>query len=294
LLPSLHLAWQLGQVSPLLLCLSALSLHLALRKRGLTDAIGSGMAIGAAAMVKVFPGILLAYALVSRKWRVSLAGLASLVLLGLVGVWLGGGWANSVNYVTVFLANFYLERMASVAPSVQSLAALSNHFFTPVTVYPEVLQVGNRIGVQLLPLINQPALAAPMNYLASLLVVALSGWAIYRIVRQPPDPQRWAIGFGMVTLLPLLIISTAYYHYSVLALLPMLVLVQVSRRQNRPMLIHLCLLAYLCLVLQRYANWLIVLGQSFWLAFFGLYGILLLWGSSIYLLMTWKESAVQP
>ena len=69
-----------GQINTLMLVLSSLGLYLYLRKKDVT----AGLALGAAMMLKVMPGLLIAYFVWKREWRVVAGALGAALFLALV------------------------------------------------------------------------------------------------------------------------------------------------------------------------------------------------------------------
>jgi hypothetical protein len=286
LFPPVHQALDLGQVSPLLLLLCATSLAVTISpiRQGnrMEDGV-AGFLLALAAMVKVFPGVLVPYGLVAKRLGL-FAGSILGILLGLIlGIFFGGGLANTVQYFSVALPAAYGERLDIVLLDNQSLSAFFMRLLTPTTVGVALLSKDSRYQVEFVRLADNRELALALTWLCSALVVGVTAWAVVQLVRKPVIPIRWAAGFSVILTAPLMLVSSAYYHLYVLLLIPLAVLVRVCNLSNRPAMLTAALLVYLLSVVQRYSNWLAVFSRSPWLVSFGLYAALLLWGAMIYL-----------
>lgn len=286
LFPPGQQALDLGQVSPLLLALCAGALCLALAaeapRRRLREA-GAGALIALATMVKVVPGLLVPYLAATRRRALCLYALAGLAILLAFGAILGGGTHNTLAYLSRVLPSLYGQRLSIAQLGNQSLSAFFMRLFTPTTVGVSLLSKENGYVVALFPLANSRSLALAATYASSLLILAATGAVVWRACQAPLTAERWALGGALVLTVPLLVVSSAYYHLHLLLLLPLALLVRLARRTDRAGILTLALVIYLLVVVHRYANWLVVLTSSPWLASCGLYGALLAWAGTLYL-----------
>jgi len=180
-------ALKLGQVGPLLLLLFAT----AWRGQDRPSALGAAGALGA--IVKIQPGIVLAWALVTRRFRAVAVGVGILILacaaatiaLGGVGVW-----------------QDYVALLRNVSDPITT-----PHNFTPgATAY--------QVGVPV-------AIAAAIQLISSLLVVIL---VLFAIARTRADASLLAAVVASQLLSPVL-----WDHYAMLLLLPVAWLLERGR-----------------------------------------------------------------
>ncbi len=285
LYPPVHQALRLGQVSPLLLLLCAGSLDALLTtggRPGHAQEAAAGLSVAIAAMAKVFPGLLIPYLLTTGRKRAFVYALAGLLACVALGIAWGGGAHNTLDYLGRVLPSLYRQRLETIQPDNQSLSAQFMRLFTPATYTIAMRGPQDWRAVSFTPLVNSRALAMVATYLSTIALLIGSAAAALWARGEPSPGDRWAAGFAMLLIVSLLAISSTYYHLLVLLLVPLATLVRVSRRLGLRYGPTLALGAYLLLAIQRYANWLVVWTSSAWLAAFGLYAALLLWGSLFY------------
>jgi hypothetical protein len=92
-------------------------------------------------------------------------------------------------------------------------------------------------------------------------------------------PQRPAHEFALISMLPLLVISSIYSHMYVLILLPMALLVQSWYNGARWLAVPLSI-SFLLLIVNSYSEW-INLSVAFWVPF-GLLGTLIVWATPLH------------
>lgn len=235
----------LGQVTPLLFLLGALSLLLLTRPRSPGGEVVAGMLLGVATSIKVVPVVLMIYLLLRRRWLAVAGGVIAAVLCVVVGLLWGGGWANTWAYFTTLLPSMYTARLTRVDLDNQSLTAL---FLRPLGDGP----VSRCLG------------------LGAVLTVLLLTWLV-PFVRHP---KRLAHEFALISMLFLLVPSSVYGHMYVLALLPLALMVQSWCNGVRWVGVP-SLLSFLLLIGNSYSRWL-GLRVATWVPF-GLVGALVIW-----------------
>jgi hypothetical protein len=240
----------LGQVSPILLLLTALALLLVDRSEAPAHNITGGVLLGVATLIKVFPALLLLHSLLRGRWRVVLGGALGGAACIVAGVFLGGGWPNTWTYLSEVLPSRYSDSFVFVHLGNQSLTA---SFLRPL---------GDQI------------LARSLGLGAVLAVLAVT-WLVPFARRRACFVKEYAL----ISMLPLLALSAVYSHLYVLILLPMAVLVQDWAKGER-WLTGPLLLSYLLLIVNSYSDWL-GLRVAVWVPF-GLIGTLILWGALLH------------
>lgn len=285
LFPPVHIALRLGQVSPLLLLLCTGSLYLILRPDPSPgkDA-ADGILIALATMVKVSPGLLPVYLAATKRWRIlayALLGLGACLLLGII--W-GGGPSNTVSYFRTVLPALYMaSAWRSSIRMTRRCRPFFTRLFTPASYPVALLSKDDWRAITFTPLVNSQILAEAASWGSTGLLLLATGLAGLRAATR----ERLALVLAMALLGSLLIVSCAFYHMYVLLLLPLALLVRHSCRLPHRGLLALALVIYILAAMQRYANWLVFWTHSAWLAAFGLYAALLLWGALFRL--AWRQ-----
>lgn len=173
------------------------------------DARLAGICIGLAAAVKLYPAALLAYWVIRREWRAVAYGCGTALGLTLAAVALIGRDAT-VSYLSTGLpaVNIYLgaEGNASLVGAVTRTFA------------------GNGA---IAPLIDAPALVAPVSAVLGVVLVALTGRAIARA----PTPEQ---GYVLAICCVLLVTPVVWLHYFLLLVWPIRVIVLRLVRRGWP------------------------------------------------------------
>lgn len=163
----------------------------------------SGVCIGLAASVKVFPGFLFLYFLAQRRSTALATGFATLLLLNVFSL-LMLGWPAWEDYFTVVMptvANFFTAwENASITGFWAKLFDPSNPAVVPIFVAPE--------------------LARSLTVLSELTLAATMCWAIYRA--NSPGKRDCAFAAGVVA--AILLSPIVWQHYYVILTLPLLIL----------------------------------------------------------------------
>lgn len=166
----------------------------------------AGVLIGLAAGIKLYPGFFLLYFLLTRRYRIVLAGLGTGILL-LVASVIVLGTRTYTDYIQLVLP--------SVAAYKGSILNVSIQGFWYKLFDPEV---GRELAT-LVPVARQPHLAQALAVLSSLCVIGIMVVTIYR---HPEGHQDHAFGLAIITML--LAAPITWDHYLLLLFLPLGVL----------------------------------------------------------------------
>lgn len=201
--PFFETLWRLQLETPILLLL-LLGLYGMQRGR---DAL-AGAALGVAVMLKIYPGMLLLYLLLRRRWRAVGWCLGAMVAIQLLSLAVFG---LSENFVYLFRI---LPGMLGEAPLLDA----------------ENLGLGRYVQSLLGA---GPGAAA---WITRLLALALAGASVAAVLRrgEPSDePRRTALEFGLFVTLVLLLLANSWVNYQLLLLLPLLVLLSAGLEPER-------------------------------------------------------------
>jgi hypothetical protein len=212
-----HIA--LGQLS-LLVVATLIGCWALLRQR--RDAL-AGVLLGLACLIKVYPGVLLLYLLLRRRWRAA----SSAVVTGLAGLAL-----------TLLLVG--LEDMLRYFTQVTSQAAGDTTF---ALINISLSGVFGRLftdGPWISPMIDAPRLSSFLTLLSAFGLLALLAWRLWRAPTTRLEDDR---GFALTCLLMLLISPITWQHVFPVLILPLGLLLQELRQRPDRRRIGLALLA---------------------------------------------------
>ena len=224
-----------GQQYVLVLFLVVLAGHSYLRGRGTV----SGALVAIAAVLKIYPAILLVFFAIKRRWS-AVAGFASATLIAVVVALTTFGWAPLRVYAT-----FVLPRV--------SAGEVHDPYYLPLS-SPTVLL--RRLFVAEPDLNPRPLLDAPLAYI--FLQPAVQGlvlsFSLWLIVRRRRDTDHDALQWGALVALSLVLSTGAStYHFCVLVLATVVALDALLRaRQVRLALALVVLHVLVCAPLYRF------------------------------------------
>lgn len=160
--------------------------------------VWAGLAVGLAAGLKLFPGLLLLYFLCGRKWKAAVA-----MVVGAVGLNAIAAGVLGINSFEVYVRD--------VLPAVKffqfSMLNISLHGFWNRFAYS--LDVATSFG-------ERPPIAT-IGLILTLLAVAVAvGWAGWRSGKENDPDRGWAVGIAALTLAS----PIAWGHYFVLFVIP--------------------------------------------------------------------------
>lgn len=171
-------AFKLGQVGPLLFLLFAIGW------RWLDRPIALGGSAAAGAIVKIQPGLVLAWALLTRRWSAVAAGVIVLLVAAVVATLVTGGLSVWTDYLTV---------LRNVSDPIAT-----PHNFTPGAV---AYQLGLPTGVAATVQLISSLAAAALVVLAALRASAVASYLVAVTASQLLSPVLWD-HYAMLLLLP--------------------------------------------------------------------------------------------
>jgi hypothetical protein len=195
-------------------------------------AVLAGLLLGLAITIKLFPGFLLFYYLVRKRWTVLLAATATI-----------GGF--TLLTVSVLGLKAYQDYVFQVMPTLQmfrsSWPGLSlNNFWCKL--FDPVPTAGPAI-----PLWYSPTLARALTLTSDLLVIGMLAWMIYHAKTRAQRDRSFAL-----TMVAMLLVSPiAWDHYLVLLILPAVLFWNTLDAGSRPFFVGIAIL----LLLHRYFYW---------------------------------------
>ncbi|MFW6162629.1 MAG: glycosyltransferase family 87 protein [Planctomycetota bacterium] len=205
----------LGQLNVVLLALVAAGLYLYVRRRP----VAAGPALGAAMMLKVTAGLLVAYFAWKRQWRLVAGATVAALVLALVApipvYGVRGGWDSSVRWLDTHVFSKVRGRRNDGYVPGQSLRAITCRLLTDSQA---AAHTETQVRVNLASL---PARAAEAAYRAvAIVLVALLALAT-RGPANPEDATRNGTELSLVMLAMLLISPYSRKAHFVLLMLPM-------------------------------------------------------------------------
>ena len=221
----------------------------------------AGVLLALVTMLKLYPGLLLIYLLVQRRWRI-LAGFAaaSLALIVLSGLVVGG--TTLWRYVTEILA---VQTAAVPWPENQSFDGFLSRLVIPAA------------QTDWYTTIPFPTWTKLTLYALDLIVLGVTYWALWRGRLMG---RRFILGYAAVMPLIVLMWPTAWIHYQTLLLLPFAVLVFRQAEHRAWPVIVLLLISFLLIASGNEYTVLIAPLSSGWprlLQSYKLYGDLIVW-----------------
>ncbi len=211
----------LGQANSLVFLACALALRQV--RRG--DQLGGGALIAVAALLKVFPVVLLGLLLLKRQYRAVAASVATMAVLSLLSLPVVG-----LSTFRRFFTEVIPEITSRVEPFVRN-QGISGTLHRLLADNPYVR-----------PLVDSPALARALGTVLSLVVVALVVWGTRRVALDRTAPRRFELEWGIWLAAAVLVSSISWEHYSVFLLftwLPLgefLLTSDLRRRRNQVLL----------------------------------------------------------
>ena len=182
----------------------------------------AGLALSLGTMLKLYPGLLLVYFVLQRRWR-GLVGLAIGCCLLLAVTIAAVGWETHVRYVSEILL---IQNAAVPYPENQSYSGFVSRLVVP----PEETDWDTTVPMPMAPGLFVLALDA-----ASL---AVTGWVLLRGKPRNQPHELPQVGLQFAALIPLMILMwpTGWIHYQTILILSLFALTCYLRRQDRVVL----------------------------------------------------------
>jgi alpha-1,2-mannosyltransferase len=273
LLPAVYDTILLGQTSLLitLLLVGALACSVVSKVQRRNDVI-AGVLLGIAIAIKVYPAVMGLVFMIHRRMTILVALAITIVLTTLFGVFFGGGWSNTQQWVTNVLPSI---SVMTPFPSNQSLRAVIERFFSFNQFQVPVLAKDNFLTITLTPLVDNAMMGTAIGYIGIAFILGVSVVRMIAHTRIEPAKDALLVNFALSIIVMLLITPVVWDLYLVHLLVPVLVLGRYAYMASGQRLIILS--ACLLLMLQRYWRWVLLYIQSPWLMLFGFLSVLVLW-----------------
>ncbi len=178
--------------------------------------VAAGLLLAYAASVKVTPGLLVVYWLLTRRWKAALSTLA----------WSAALWVLTLAAVGPALMHTYSEnlqrisRVLLLSQNNQSLAAWwMARFYSPDEVW----------DITIYPL---PTFVRLLSSGLVLLFTAWGGWLDWKRRREPNDGHVAPLGAMMAMIAATIFAPIAWTHYSIILFVPLMVLVDANREMR--------------------------------------------------------------
>lgn len=281
-IPPVHHTLELGQVNTLLFFLITVTIASLIKvSPRWRDEVLSGATLGLAAAIKVYPCALGALLILRRRWAAFLAMLGTVGLALSVGLAVGGGMEALKNWAIHVLPSLTRQ---NTSPNNQSLKAALGRLTSPTAVSLFV-QNSRPQMIIIEPLRDDPRLsriAEGFNSIGTICLGATLLIGLLRFKRKNTAVEQWLIQASSVITTLLIAMPVVWYHYYVLLLFPLALLLTDCTRSSifRRLILAGCTL----IALQRYWRLIAYAGTSLLLSF-GLIGTLLIWAGCMYLLI---------
>jgi hypothetical protein len=213
-LPPVHHTLELGQINHfLLLLIVAAALQ--------TRALWSGVLIGAAAALKVFPAVFGGVFVVRKHF----AGIAAAALVGAIATAASAGYGSGHKALERWVHSVSLgitgERL--VTPNNQSLEAVTARFLEPHTFEAIAVSPARSTRVRLEPLVHAPGYATVVARAAAVIIILVTVGALLSS-RGVPGALAQCARFAVLVAMTLIVLPVVWDHYYVLLFLPIAVL----------------------------------------------------------------------
>lgn len=176
----------------------------------------AGFLLACAAAVKVTPGILVLYWLLRRRWTAAISA----------AVWSAVFWIAARAAVGPALWQAYVDTLHRISHVL--LLALNNQSFAAVVMqhfYPGY----DLHRTQILPL---PSTVRVLSSIFMLAFAAVGGWIDHRRVRLTASRIAAPLGAMVTIIAATIFVPIAWTHYSIVLLVPLLILVDKNRALN--------------------------------------------------------------
>jgi hypothetical protein len=254
-----HSALMLGQVSPLMFFATSWAFGLLADKtwaKHHAAQIAAGWLIGLATIIKLYPMLLVALLLWKRQLRVVGWTIISLVVYTTIGV-LGGGLSNTIQFFASFLPSFYGERVYHALFNNQSFSATFARW------------------------IGQSPFVPFLSLLCSGIILGVTCIALVRSRRAAPDDERFALEYGLVLTMSILMLTYITLNHYLLLLVPLSALWFSSKTASSPLRVFSVLgsMTLVCIHVMSLA--ILALWNIGYVLPFGLIAVLVLWGGLV-------------
>ncbi|MCC7164668.1 MAG: DUF2029 domain-containing protein [Anaerolineae bacterium] len=278
LMPEMLTSLFLGQTTLFLTLLFAAALAVAPRPAQGYKAFAAGLLIGVAAVIKVYPLVLIAVYLVHKRAKILAAIVVSILAAMLVSILYGGGTESVRAYFVEVLPE--VGAMNLFPPNQSVVAAIQRLF--QVYEMPTTIR-GENVVITFIPLIHAPALGQALGIAAVLVILVTTFLVARRRLRLLPDRDAFIYNFGFVLSATLLVIPRTWDHYLPHLIIPLAIVGLYRPARTVPRI----LAALSCLFLALHSYWNVWMRGSPYsvLLLFGMLGTL-----SVWLALLWNPS----
>jgi Glycosyltransferase family 87 len=254
-----HSALMLGQISPLMFFATSWAFGLLANKtwaKHHAAQIAAGGLIGLATIIKLYPILLVALLLWKRQLRVVGWTIISLVAYTIIGI-LGGGLSNTIQFFASFLPSFYGERVYHALLNNQSFSATFARWM------------------------GQSPFVPFLSLLCSGIILGVTCAALVRSRRAAPDDEHFALEYGLVLTMSILVLTYVTLNYYLLLLVSLSALWFSPKTVSPPLRVFAVLgsMALVCVHVMSLA--ILALGNVGDILPFGLIAVLVLWGGLV-------------
>jgi hypothetical protein len=275
-LPPVHYTLELGQINHFLLLLLTAS--------AVTRPAYSGVLVGTAGALKVFPMALGIVFLMRREFLFAFAAmLLTAGVLTTAGMLAAAHAVPATDWFRHVAPQITAERL--ITPNNQSIHAVCLRLFK--THAFEALRLSESLSttVILRPLIDAPTYGPLLARAFAVLVMIVTVWVLFA-TRLIAGSLTRLMRFSLVLTAALIVLPVVWDHYYVLLLLPVAVL---YRKSDRRFVRTGLLLSLVLIVMHRYWRIILYTGSSLLLSV-GLAGVLGLWMTLLWVLRTDAEN----
>ncbi|WP_240614522.1 glycosyltransferase family 87 protein [Herpetosiphon llansteffanensis] len=280
LFPPLYETLILGQVNLILFGL-VLGCLLLLRRPSTSAWVDilAGSLIGIAGVIKIYPLAFGLIFIIHRRYR-AIAGVIGGIMAAIgVGIWLGGGWQNTIIFFTEIMPN--LRHLSNIID--QSIWPFSKRLFQE---HNYIYQYHNQvIYLTLKPLINAPLLAPIVAVILASTIGIPSIKYFFARWRGDSNADLLWFDLGLIISLTLLCFPVVHNHYLFLLVIPMAWLMNHARSlasNQRQWLWLGLLMSLLPLVIERFWRFLLDQAPTPIFLSFGFISNVILWALLIY------------
>lgn len=227
LIPAFYDTLLLGQVNLVLLTL--VLAHLMQLRQASTrhQEIRSGIWLGIASAIKIYPIFFMLPYLLRRRWNV-ISGVVLGGVLGTgVGLIFGGGFTALNRFLTDVVGGFSGTNIAD-----QSLSDVISRLFSTNTFTYAYLTPTNLVSITLKPLIDAPLIATLLTGVIGFVLSAVSMITLWKSRHHPFDDRRLWLELSIMIILTLIVLPVVHDHYLSLLIIPFCTLIQIWHQQG--------------------------------------------------------------